>query len=427
MPTPRRYVARNGRTTWRVRFRLGTLETSETFATEAEATVFCRDIADHGAEVAVSLIDDARNPQQSITLDQVFDRYATWSAGRVRSPRTVADYRRDYLRHISPTLGRRPAARITEADVQRLVDMLRVTLAPKTVVGIHGLLHAVYKYAIDPKRGLVERNPAIGTELPERAPRPPKGLRPAEWAALHTALHGVDPNAADLALFLLASGWRWSEAIALHPMDCYDGPHGMRVTMARVYRRTARGGQELVEGGKSAAALRTITLDVDASAMVQRRLTTASDLVFTTGGGAQWRYSNFRTRAWDSACRVAGLARRPSPHHLRHTHVAWMVQSGASLPELQSRVGHEHFATTLGVYGRAITDVRPDALSGFEALRSSAHAVQFLPQRVVPALGIGKLGQPAESSLEKDHRADSRMVTLSTDANARKVSMLGVP
>ena len=93
--------------------------------------------------------------------------------------------------------------------------------------------------------------------------------------------------------------------------------------------------------------------------------------MFTTASGAQWQYSNFRDRAWAPAVKAANLTRKPSPHWLRHTSVVWLAMSGASMPELQSRIGHESIQTTIDVYGRLLTDVQPAALTNFAAMRSS--------------------------------------------------------
>jgi integrase len=105
--------------------------------------------------------------------------------------------------------------------------------------------------------------------------------------------------------------------------------------------------------------------------MVNRRLqnVTGDGLVFTTSTGAQWQYSNFRDRAWTPAVKAANLTRKPSPHWLRHTSVVWLAMSGASMPELQSRIGHESIQTTINVYGRMLTDVAPKALTNFAAMR----------------------------------------------------------
>lgn len=93
--------------------------------------------------------------------------------------------------------------------------------------------------------------------------------------------------------------------------------------------------------------------------------------MFTTRTGAQWHYNNFRSRKWEPAVDAARLTRRPTPHWLRHTHVAWMLTSGAAgLAELQARIGHASITTTMGVYGRLVADVRPEALDAFVQMRS---------------------------------------------------------
>ena len=164
------------------------------------------------------------------------------------------------------------------------------------------------------------------------------------------------------------------------------GEHGLWVSMEQVARRDAAGRNIIVAEGKGQASVRRIRVDDAAAAMFRRRIVgkAPADLVFTTGisdqnglGGSQWNYSNFRRSAWDKAVKVANLARKPSPHWLRHTHVVWMAMTGASLGELRSRIGHASIQTTLDVYGRMLTDVSPAALGGFAALRSGDASKQL--------------------------------------------------
>ena len=377
MPVPKPYRARDGVTTWRVRFRLGEVQTTATFPTEREASAFCDDVRNHGASKALDLMDRADELNASPTLDEFFEAFLAAQARVVRSPRTIADYRRDYRRHISPAIGRHKLIALTVDDAQTVVDRMDKLFAPKTIVGIHGLLHGIMEHAA--RRKLVPANPIAGTRLPKRIKTAPRGLSPAEWDALYRALELIEPPAADLALFLLASGWRWSEAIALHPFDCDLVGEVVYARMGRVMRRTVAGGQEIVDDGKSQAAIRRVALDADASAMMRRRLATAKDLVFTTPRGNEWRYSNFHTRAWAPAVKAANLARKPTVHALRHTHVQWMVAAGASLPELQSRIGHESIKTTIDVYGRMISDVQPAALTRFGSMRAPTAALTLPP------------------------------------------------
>jgi integrase len=383
MPAPKLYVAKNGRRTWRVRFRLDGQSCSETFDTQPEADRFCSDIRTRGVAGALRLLEAETSPQGP-TLDDVAETFFTYKESRVRSDRTIADYRRDYRNWIAPTLGGRAISGIDESDVQRLVDEMGAKLSPKSVADRHAILFGILNWAAHPSRHIVDRNVAVGTDLPKRRKTAPKGLRPAEWAALYAALEQIDSDAADLALFLLATGWRFSEATALSAFDVEDDGTAVHVSMGYVVRRNAKGEHVIVEDAKSEAGLRRVKLDDDAAAMLRRRLENydesspqdssrySNGLVFTTKRGNRWHHSNFRDRAWTPAVDAANLTRKPTPHWLRHTSVAWLVMTGkVSLPEIQRRIGHESIQTTINVYGRMIDDVSSDALDAFAALRNA--------------------------------------------------------
>ena len=372
MPTPHKYVAKDGQTTYRVRFRLDTKGCSETFDTLKAARAFASDVDTRDARYALRVLHDT---ERAITdnLDTIAAAFFAWKATRVRSDRTIADYRRDYRNWIAPTFGARAAGSVDEKDIQTWVDTMTSKLSAKSVVDRHALLYGIYAYALAPSRRLVEANPCIGTDLPKRRKHPPKALKPPEWAALYSTLKLIDKDAADLALFLLVTGWRWSEGTALSAYDVWAQDGTTSVTVSHVARRNAAGHAAIVEDTKSEAGQRSITIDPDAAAMVAARIDaiTGDGLVFTTSTGAQWHYANFRNRAWVPAVKAANLSRKPSPHWLRHTHVAWMSRAGASMPELQSRLGHQSITTTFDVYGSSLTDVSPDAPNTFAAMRGA--------------------------------------------------------
>lgn len=404
MPKPVEYRAKGGAKTWRVRFRHDGKETSETFHTHAAARIFCSDIENHGTAYALSLRENEdREARRGKTLDEVLDLYLTWKAARVRSDRTIKDYRRRYELAIKPMLGDRPIASITDEAVTEWLDALVVgdtgakvrvvdgrkttePLSPKTIADRHALLHALMTFAL--QRKWIDTDPCATTELPKRYKKPPKGLRPPEWQALHAALTQIDPDAADLAAFLVATGWRWGEATALTTYAVEDDGERVWVSVLGVMRRDAEGRSRFVTGAKSEAGERRIRLDAQTARLVRERInrTRPGEYVFTTKNGAPWHHSHFRARAWEPAVDLANLNRRPTPHWLRHTHVGWMVMAGASLPELQSRIGHSSIKTTIDVYGRMVTDVQESALDAFAALRATAPpaAQQVEPARLEP-------------------------------------------
>lgn len=376
-PTPVKYVATSGKVTWRVRFRHNGRPTSETFLTESAAKVFVSDLVSHGADYAVRLRETEAEELHSPTLDQVAEEFWPWKLARVRSDRTVADYKRDYRLHLQPTLGGRKIGSIVERDVQEWVEAQIATAASsKSIRDRHALIHALFEFAAHPARRYVPAgaNPTSVTDLPAKPLRALKGLTPAEWQAIYVALRQINGHAADLALFLLASGWRWSEAVALttHGVEIH-GPDRAYVLMSQVMRRTASGKFEIVADAKSQGSLRRTMLDAEASRMIAGRVERAQPggIVFTTSRGSQWRYPNFRDRFWVPAIQAAQLRRTPTLHELRHSMAGWMLISGASLAEVQRRLGHRSPTTTMGVYGSLVSDVRAEDLDRFAALRGS--------------------------------------------------------
>lgn len=298
VPEPKKYVWTSGRISYRVRFHHNGQNCSESFDVLKEAEEFCSDIKSRDSRYALRILHDSRVEATS-SIDALAAAFFTWKATRVRSDRTVADYRRDYRNWIAPTFGARAAGSVDEKDIQTWVDTMTSKLSAKSVVDRHALLHSIYAYALAPSRRLVETNPCIGTELPKRRKGQPKGLKPAEWAALYAALTLIDKDAADLALFLLATGWRWSEGAALSAYDVWTEGGSTYVTVSHIVRRNAAGQHAVVEDTKSDAGQRRIAVDADCAAMLARRLdrVTGDGLVFTTGSGAQLHYSNFRRDA----------------------------------------------------------------------------------------------------------------------------------
>lgn len=386
-PTPKRYVAKDGTVSYVVRYRNGKVQSTETFHVKRAADDFCADIRDFGVPEALVRLEarlsavGARGVEP--TLREVFEAFIDWKRPRVRSSRTIEGYETIWELAIEPTLGDRPVSSITDADVQEWVDeqvagrlAVRVVhgegraASAKTIANRHGLLHSVFDYASHPARRLVPTNPCSRTDLPKVRKGAPKGLRPGEWAALHAALSQLDPDAADLALALYATGARFGEVTALTTWDVEDDGDLVVVTIGSVLRREAGGIFVRVDDTKSEAGFRAVALDVDASDMVRRRVTAASPggYVFLNRHGRTWRPATFRV-VWVKACDVANLSRRPTPHWLRHTHVADLLREGASLPEVQARVGHEHIETTVGTYARTIDGVNRDILRRLPARR----------------------------------------------------------
>lgn len=373
----------DGTTGYLVQFRMAGRQMGRTFDDEASAERFVRMIDDFGAERALRYLEDEAEAVVGISVDELAQRWLASKEGDV-TPNILRGYRRDYGTWIRPRFGHREAAHVHEGDVQAWVDWMKVhpspttgqPLSPKSIADRHAILHQMYAWGSARTRNLVPHNPCKETDLPKRKKTAPKGLRIPELHALLLAGEKVDQDAADLVSFMAGTGWRIGEAVAVlaGAIEDYGPGAGLYVNMERVLRR----GVGFTEGGKSDAAMRRIEVLGPAVQMIRRRMIGLgpSDFLFTFADGrpgvnrrGPWNVNSFRDLRWPRLVEAAGLTERhPTPHWLRHTHVALCIAAGLSLAEIQRRLGHEDIQTTINVYGRMFQEMNDEVAGRLAAL-----------------------------------------------------------
>lgn len=376
-----------GVTTYQVLFRQGTKQRSKSFKDRATAERWIDRIELDGIDTALAWLKKRDSPREvGITLDQLAEKWLAARADDVKAgnltPRVLTGYRRDYENWISTWLGHLPAESINELEVQRWVDRIKTMpkSSAKSVSDRHAILHGIFKWASDPRRGHIKagHNPCVGTELPKRSRKPPKGLRLPEVQALTATARSMNPAAADLIDFILGTGWRIGEAVALTAGQVEDDGTAVYVTVSRVWRREVG----FVEDAKSDAGLRRLRVLGDAVGVLRRRLVGLSpaDLVFTTAKGLPWDESGFRRDHFDKITKAAGLVgdRRPTPHWLRHSHVFICHAAGMDLAQIQRRLGHKDIQMTINTYGRLIDGMSDDVAARLDALLTTRPAAESI-------------------------------------------------
>jgi site-specific recombinase XerD len=378
MASVRTRQARDGSTTYAVLYRVGKKQSSRAFTDSKSAEKFKTLCDVLGPMKAIATIE--ADGTGALTLDQLAAEFFDWKKRDVEL-RTIKDYRRDYANWIQPRLGHRVAETVDELDVQQLVDHMATRLDAKSVGDRHMILHSIYKYGSARSRRLVTHNPCLETQMPKRTKKPPKGVPLPAWFALRAHGRDIEPDALDLAEFIVATGWRWSEAAALtiEHVDCYFDDDGTDLTVATM-GNVMRAGQ-VVPGAKSRAGFRASKVPEPAASIVRRRMVGKgpTDLIFTNDQGRKWYQQNFLNRTWPRILRAAGLPDDPgtryTPHQLRHTQPMLLNRAGATPAEMQRRMGHESITTTLNVYGGMIDDIPNDVLAKVSALLSDASPV----------------------------------------------------
>jgi len=268
---------------------------------------------------------------------QRFRDYLALEAGT--SPHTVSNYARDIRRFAAYGAARGAAGpdAIPTAQLRQFVYALKdLGLAPATIRRQVSAIRTYYRFLIG--EGLALGDPSERLESPKQWRVLPTVLSVAEVERLVAAPRRDAPLAfRDRALleFAYATGARVSELVALSLQDVRyeDG-------LARIHGKGAK--ERLVPVGRRA---------LGAVALYAREIRPRLDrggsrgLVFLNARGTPLS----RVGAWGvikRAAREAGIAKRVTPHTLRHTFATHLLEGGADLRAVQEMLGHADLTTT---------------------------------------------------------------------------------
>lgn len=327
---------------WQVRYRLadGTrVSHPQTFARRADAARLLSEL-ERQSQAGAALMDPAG---AKVTVGAYAESWLAQHPGL--RPRTVEVYRSLLRRHVLPILGEVPLGRLDTPAVKAWrAGLARSGVSPTMVAKCYRLLRAVLNTAVTEDE-LIPSNPCkIKGAGEERAAERPvlsidqvfelMSLVPEQWRAF--------------ILLKTFASLRWGEITALTRSDL-DLVNGT----VRVRRQfvTVPGGLA-VGPPKSRAGVRMVSFPASLTSVLESHLDrfSGSDgdaLVFSNEHGQALRRGNFNSAVRWAAIReelgVPGL----HLHDLRHTGNTLAAQSGASLRDLMTRMGHDSPAAAL--------------------------------------------------------------------------------
>jgi integrase/recombinase XerD len=255
------------------------------------------------------------------------------------SGHTVANYLRDIRRLIAHATakGRERPDEITAAQLREFIyDLKDLGLAPATIRRQISAVRTYYRFLVGEGRAV--RDPSERLESPRQWRRLPSVLTVAEVERLLAAPNADEPLAMrDRALLELAyaTGARVSELVGLKVGDLLyeDG-------LARLFGKGSK--ERIVPVGRRA---------LGAAALYVREIRPQ----FDKGKGRGVLFLNARgtplsrVGAWmiiRRAARQGGIAKRVTPHTLRHTFATHLLEGGADLRAVQEMLGHADLGTT---------------------------------------------------------------------------------
>ena len=294
--------------------------------------------------------------RQRVTVGDLAATYTT--RGELRAS-TAALYRGLWARHLEPTWGQVLVSDVTRAQVRAW--LAASPARPTAKAQSYRLLRGVLGVAVDD--GLISINPVAvrGAGTP-RAKVASRALTAPEVVALADAI-GQRHRA--LVLLLGFSGLRYGEATALQRRDVAVDGSSVRVERAaRYFDGTWHVGDPKTEAGRRSVALPRFV----AAAVVDQLDLVAADpgaLVFPSTHGGYLSASNFG-KVFQGAAMRAGLG-HVRVHWLRHTGSTLAAASGASVADLQRRLGHSTASAAL-IYQHAAQSRDSDIARALDGL-----------------------------------------------------------
>ncbi len=269
-------------------------------------------------------------------LDAFLDHLAL---ERGLSPRTVDAYRRDIERCLAfaGDRGARRPGDIGASELREYVYHLKDRgLQPSSIRRALSALRTFFGYLVG--EGVVLVDPTEHVELPRSWRRLPDALAREEIERL---LEAPDPGAAlywrDKAMleFAYASGVRVGELTTIKVRDILfeDG-------LAVVFGKGAR--ERIVPVGRAALRALDIYLREIRPRLAKRD---TQGVVFLNARGQPLS----RMGVWKilrKHVRRANIAKRVTPHTLRHSFATHLLEGGADLAAVQEMLGHADIATT---------------------------------------------------------------------------------
>jgi integrase len=265
--------------------------------------------------------------------------YATaWAAVQVSSESTKRIVDNALRLHLLPKLGTQPIASVRPTAVQGFVKELEVRgLSAGTIRGIYHVTSQVFAAAVDDR--VISQSPCRRIRLPKVDDSKVVPPTIEEVSSLSTT---VDRRSRAVVMTLAGSGLRIGELLGLGVGDidflrrtiCVERQRNQAGNLAQVKSKTSRRvvpvGQVLID--ELAAHLAAYPSD---------------GALFVDEFGQPLAYRRWRS-IWDAAADKVDIGF--TSHSLRHFYASALIAGGASVKQVQERLGHASAVITLETY-----------------------------------------------------------------------------
>ncbi|MBQ8197980.1 MAG: site-specific tyrosine recombinase XerD [Lachnospiraceae bacterium] len=254
------------------------------------------------------------------------------------SNNTELSYKRDLAKvcHFMDQRGVKSVASVKAEDLKDYIkDLEAQNFAAATVSRNIASIKAFFQYLLG--QGKISTDVSLDLKAPKIEKKVPEILSMDEVAALLEQADGDSPKEIrDKAMLelLYATGIRVTELITLKIAD-------VNLSMSFIMCKDAHKERMIPFGNKAKAALARY-MDGTRDAMVEDK---SSDVLFANCSGKPMSRQGF-WKLIKFYAKKAGITADITPHTLRHSFAAHLVENGADLKSVQEMLGHSDISTT---------------------------------------------------------------------------------
>lgn len=302
--------------------------------------------------------------KKDYTFQQVYEKWLALYETRVKKS-TLLVAKRLFNLHILPALG---SYRIDKISTNQVQD-LAIVFADKhaNYKKTFNYVPAVFRFAKNME--LISRNPCDFIVYPRKRPKTRETDKVKFWDSAELlrflSIAEKELNAKWNAFFrLLAfSGMRKGEALALHWNDIDFEKKQISVNKSMI--STEDSAKEIGET-KTESSNRVLDLDDKTIEFLKRwrvQQGRVTSIVFTNERGNYYIHS-YPDKKLNAIIKKHHLP-RITIHGFRHTHCTLLIEAGASMKEVQARLGHANISTTMDIYAHLSQNKRKETVEKF--------------------------------------------------------------
>ncbi|MFI2131876.1 tyrosine-type recombinase/integrase [Lysinibacillus fusiformis] len=330
------------------------------------------------ARLKLDVANGTYKKKRAETYQEVYDLWVVQYENTVEES-TFVKTTGIFKNHILPKMGKYKIEKLTVDICQKHINEWAGKLKKFRIVKSYAA--KVLDFAI--KRGFIQTNPFALVEMPTNLTKKTSVTNDDEDENFYTREQLIqfltcleqESNYKAFALFrLLAfSGMRKGEALALTWNDLNFTTNELRINKAL---SRGKDNQLYVKSTKTGIA-RTIKMDDKTMAVMKdwKKKQKQDYLVlgFNTMQPKQLVFSNehneylqpTKTRKWILHVQQKYNLGAITTHGLRHTHCSLLFEAGASIKEVQDRLGHSDVQTTMNIYAHVTKKAKEEAIQKF--------------------------------------------------------------